>query len=226
MNIKTYILLVLFQFVFLASFFGQDSYFIGYLPSLNLNTKVSKSGSLNFNLQQRNSLYRSDENKFNHSYVLTDLTVVYGYKVGLFSKISLGGLVRYADNEFVTRTLQQFSSVKQLNKLKLINRLRFDQTYLPSFVEHRLRYRLGFQIPLSGAEVDTREFYIKMNNEYLNSYSENVYDLEARLISNLGFVMSNKNKLEIGLDYRLSNLVTRPLNHTFWTTISLYINLN
>jgi hypothetical protein len=204
---------------------AQVNYLVGYLPAVNISTKLNDLGSLNFNVQQRNSLINSDENKLNHQYVLSDLTVMYGYKVGLYAKASVGGLIRYRNNQLITRTIQQFVSVKQIDKLKLVNRLRLDQTYLPTLIEHRLRYRVGLQIPLNGTEVDNRELYLKINNEYLNSYAEQKYDLEARLTSSLGYVMNNKNKLEAGFDYRLDNLITQPITHTFWVTISLYVNL-
>jgi len=225
LNTRGYILLLFFKLNFFLGVTAQVNYLIGYLPAVNLSTKLSDVGSLNFNVQQRNSLINSDENKLNHKYVLSDLTVMYGYKIGLFAKASVGGLIRYRNNQFITRTIQQFVSVKQLEKLKLVNRFRLDQTYLPTIIEHRLRYRVGVQIPLNGTEVDNRELYLKINNEYLNSFSEQKYDLEARLISSLGFVMSSKNKLEVGFDYRLDNLIAQPINHTLWVTFSLYVNL-
>lgn len=204
---------------------AQDLYSIGFLPAVNFNTKLSNTSSINFNYQQRNLFYRSYENKLNHSYILSDYTVIYGHKLGLYSKVSLGVLIRFRDNQLVSRTLQQYSTIKQLPKLRLVNRLRLDQTYLPNFVAHRLRYRIGLEVPLNGTEVDTKEFYVKINNEYLNSISENEYDLETRLIFNLGFVVNKRNKLELGLDYRLANLVSQPLEHSFWGTFSLFLNI-
>lgn len=225
MNIKNYILYIFIQLCCITFVFTQGNYSVGYLPAINLNTKIAKLGSINFNYQQRNSLYRSEEARFNHDYVLSDFTVIYDYKIGLYSKIGIGGLLRYENQEYVTRTLQQYSNLKQINKLKLVNRIRTDQTYFSDFIEFRLRYRIGLQIPLNGTEVDTKELYLKINNEYLNSYSESSYDLETRLITNLGFVLNKQSKLEIGIDYRLSNLVSKPLNHNIWTTFSAYFSI-
>jgi hypothetical protein len=204
---------------------AQESYSIGYLPALNFNAKLSKPGSLNLNIQQRTTLFNKQDNKLIHRHALADLTVMYGHKIGLYSKISIGGLLRCRNNELIERTIQQFVRVSQLNQLKLINRFRLDQTYFTTGVEYRLRYRLGVQVPLNGTEVDNREMYLKVNNEYLAFFATTSSDLEVRVVSSLGYVINKKNKIEVGIDNRFSKLLAKSQSNSFWVTFGLYLSL-
>lgn len=225
MSIKLNILLFALQLFFLVEYKAQQIYSVGYLPALNLNKKLTKVGSLNFNIQQRNSLYREQGNVFSHEYVLSDLTILYGHKIGLYSKISVGGMMRYRDQELITRTIQQFVKVNELKQFKLANRLRLDQTYSSTKVEYRLRYRFGAQVALNGTKVDSREMYLKVNNEYLTSYINASYDMEIRVIASLGYAINKNNKIELGLDNRFGQLLSNSQKNASWITFAFYFNL-
>jgi len=92
-------------------------------------------------------------------------------------------------------------------------------------MEFRLRYRLSAEIPLNGQSADPKEFYIKINNEYLNSIKENKYDLELRLVPLLGYAVNQNNKLEVGMDYRVRSFLFSPSRHNTWLSFNWFIEL-
>jgi hypothetical protein len=92
-------------------------------------------------------------------------------------------------------------------------------------MELRLRYRFTAEIPFSGQEVDSGEFYLKVNNEYLNAFYEDEYGLEIRLSPMFGYVFSDNNKLEFGPDYRLTSIFEKASLSSFWLSINWYLRL-
>lgn len=208
---------------------AQDAYVHGLLPALNLNTGLSPRYSLNLKLESRQALragFFSETPLSRYEYVLTDLSLIASREVGLRNKVALGYLARFRQGRVVHRTIQQLAFIQFFNTFRLGHRLRFDQTFRPEqAVELRLRYRLTIELPLQGQAVDPREFYLKGNNEYLASFQEGTSDLEIRLAPFLGYVFSDANKLECGLDYRFADLIRYGSRHSFWWSISWYLKL-
>src|SRR5690606_26582727 len=80
---------------------------------------------------------------------------------------SIGGgyLIRRQDGNFIHRAIQQYSITQKLTALRISHRLRTDQTFeKDEDVQFRLRYRISFEKPLNGQEIDPKEFYLKFNN--------------------------------------------------------------
>lgn len=206
---------------------GQSRYQAGWLPSINLNKKVSSKWKLNLKLESRQSLKAGvfgAENEVDYEYVLTDLAVVAARKIGLSSTLAGGYLARFREDKMIQRLIQQFAFVQRLSGLRLGHRIASDQTFeLDEATEIRLRYRLTFEIPFNGESVDPNEFYLKINHEYLNSFQADEYDLEIRLVPVIGYKFLDKNKLEVGLDYRLSSLLNSPSRNRFWFSTSWYL---
>jgi len=86
----------------------------------------------------------------------------------------------------------------------------------------RLMYRFFAEIPLSGHTLDPNEFYLKTGTEYLNSFEEEEYDLEIRITGFTGYTISQKSKLELGLDYRTDSFIDNNIRNRFWLAISFY----
>ena len=99
------------------------------------------------------------------------------------------------------------------------HRIRSDETLEKNeVIELRLRYRLSWEKPLSGLKVDAKEFYLKINNEYLGILQDGQGDLEIRGLATLGYNISDSKRVEAGIDYRIENLIQRtPLNRVFLT---------
>jgi hypothetical protein len=208
---------------------AQSSYQFGLLPALNVNQKLSKNWGLNYKAESRIS---GAEGRFSEiantdvQYLLTDVSVLASRKVGLNNTIAAGYLTRLEKNSVSHRTIQQYTLVTRYNAFRLAQRFSSDQTFSKEeAAELRLRYRLSFDVPLNGLVVDDREFYLKINNEYLHSLQGGTYGLEIRVVPSLGYAFNDKNKVELGLDYRLSDFLKGPSTHTFWLPISWYISI-
>ncbi len=231
MNIKVsiYFLLFCLSFLFVNRTTAQNTYQFGALPSVNLNKKLRNDWSLNVKIESR-QLIRQGEFKGNvdknYEYVLTDYSIITAKKIGLNSRLAGGYLIRFRDKELVHRIIQQFSIVQKMTSFRLAHRFTGDQTFAPNeSPEFRFRYRLTAEIPLNGQSVDPKEFYLKINNEILNSCQNSEYDLEIRTVPLLGYDISDSNKIEIGLDYRLNSFLKGNARNSFWMSLNWFIEI-
>lgn len=219
MNIRIFLLLGLF---FAAGQLQAQLYFqYGLLPVLNLNKKIDEQYKLNFKMEGRQQVLAAGE--VATEYQLTDLSLVVARRTGLDQTLAGGYLIRFREGERIHRLIQQWTFDGGLNQLDLVHRVVLDQTFSPSEkTEFRLRYRASLQFPLSGQSLNEREAYLKINNEYLGSIQGGDYDLEVRLITALGFKITNNNKVELGLDNRLDTFLAGAGRLRTWSTLSWY----
>ncbi len=229
MNIRVAFYFYLFFSFLVVKGFGQDSYRIGTLPSVNLNKTLSDEWKVNANWQSRQvyktgTFQESSESKFD--YVLNDFTFLGSKNVGLNNSFAAGFLIRVEGDQIIYRTIQQFAVVKRYSSFRLAHRLSTDQTFEENEkTEFRFRYRLTGEIPLNGQSVDQGEFYLKVNHEYLNSLQGDEYDMEIRLIPFIGYSLNAKNKFELGLDYRINSFIDNESSSSFWLAINWYYKL-
>src|SRR5690606_24441681 len=98
-----------------------------------------------------------------------------------------------------------------------------DQTFeKDEDVQFRLRYRISFEKPLNGQEIDPKEFYLKFNNEYFGILKSSKGNLEIRALASLGYNISDKNKIETGIDYRAEDLIDSKTTHKVFLNIGWY----
>lgn len=216
-------------FCFLSTgLWAQSKYQVGLLPGLNINQKINKNWRLNYKAESRISGVEgrfSEPDKADAQYLLTDLSALASRKLGLNNTLAAGYLIRLEKNSVSHRAIQQYTLVTSYNAFRLAQRFSTDQTFSKNeATEFRLRYRLSFDIPLNGLEVDDREFYLKINNEYLNSLQEGTYGLEIRVVPALGYAFNDTNKMELGIDYRLSDFLNGPLENNFWVPLTWYLS--
>lgn len=208
---------------------SQSTYQFGGLPSLNLNNKLKNDWSLNFKIESRQMLQKGTYNgniDKGFEYILTDFSFITTKKVGLNSRISGGYLIRFRDGEVIHRSIQQFAIIQKMPNFRLAHRVVTDQTFSSAeATEFRLRYRLTAEIPLNGQSVDLKEFYLKINNEYLNSVQDSEYDLEIRLVPLLGYAIKDNHKIEFGLDYRVNSFLNNTARHSFWMSLNWFIDI-
>jgi hypothetical protein len=209
--------------------YAQSSFQLGALPSLNLNKKMKNDWSLNFKIESR-LLFQSGEingdvdKNFNN--VLTDFSLIGAKKIGLNSRIAGGYMIRFKEGNLYHRFIQQYVIVQKLSGFRLAHRFLSDQTFSESEEpEFRLRYRITSELPLNGESVNPREFYLKINNEYINSLQEKTYDLEIRLVPLLGYEITEQFKIETGVDYRINSFLTDNTRHSYWMTLNFFIEL-
>lgn len=207
---------------------AQSSFTNGLLPKIIFSNQLSDHIKLINSIESRQLLWDDMlDDKFSYDYVLTDLTTIVSHKIGTSQSFNLGYLFRIKGDEIVHRSIQQFTIVKNLDALRLGHRFVTDQTFSnhesPSF---RLRYRITLEKPLNGERIDPNEFYLKFNNEYLGSYQSSKTDLEIRIIPFIGYELNAKNKLELGIDYRLSEFFDSNSQNRLWLSMNWYCRIN
>jgi hypothetical protein len=135
-------------------------------------------------------------------------------------------MIRFRDNEVVHRFIQQYSVVKKYNLFRLGHRISTDQTIRNNNPPQvRLRYRIGVEKALNGKDVDPKEFYFKLNNEYLFAIEGRETDFELRLIPAFGYALSDNNKFEFGIDYRLNEFISGASRNQFWLYLGWFISM-
>jgi hypothetical protein len=204
---------------------AQSAYRLALLPAINLNHALDERWALNVKLESRPLLARGTfgEGRPVFQYSLTDWSLAAARKVGLGQTATFGYLLRRTRTDTRHRLFQQFSFVQRLRTFRLGHRLASDQTFAPGeALELRLRYRLSVELPLSGQQVDPREFYFKANQEQLHNFQGRNYDLELRLVPTLGYAITDRSKLETGLEYRIDDFLRGPSRSTFFWRLSWY----
>jgi len=213
LNIK--ISFIVFLTCFSLQVIGQNS--VGVLPAINLNKSLSKGYSLNFKNEYRLSA------KDGSSYLeLSDLSCMLGKKIGINHHLSVGLLSRFEGSLIIPRSIFQYTYLHKVARFKIAYRLVSDQTFEQNnSALFRYRFRVMGEIPLSGQELNKKEFYLKVGNEYLNGWEAKVHSFEIRGISALGYEFTPKNKLEVGLDYRYR--VNPTSRSTAWLNFCWYL---
>jgi hypothetical protein len=202
---------------------AQSNFQLGILPSVNINAKLPKDWALNFKVESRQGLFND---QFNYDYLLTDISIGGGKKIGINTTLAGAYLIRIDNNSVRHRAIQQLSFVRRYPGLRLSHRISADQTFKDEeSTEIRLRYRLSSEIPLQGHSLDPKEFFLKFNNEYLNAFEGNDYDLEIRVAAFVGYALTASGKLEIGPDYRLDSFINHAARNRVWISINFYQSL-
>lgn len=208
---------------------GQRNFRTGTLPQINVNIKLAPGWKLNTKLEARQIFFeREPETALSRRlrYERTDLSTVITRKISADNTLGAGYLARWDGKEFTHRLIQQFSNVQNLEVISLAHRVVTDETFRPSeSPEFRARYRLGLELPLSGRQIDPREFYSKVSNEYLGIWSEGDADLEIRGLLALGYNATDSNKIELGVEYRVNEFDNPSKAQQFWLTIGWFVSI-
>ena len=198
---------------------------IGLIPQINSDFKIGNKWRINSKLEGRQIFFKNSfpkgfkQKKFNR----LDVELMATKSVSPLQAWGGGYLIRRADNSFTHRFIQQYVITRRLPASRIAHRFRTDQTFVKDeSVQLRLRYRLSWEKPLNGYELDPGEFYLKVNNEYLGILQDSKGDLEIRSLASLGYDISDKNKVETGVDYRVENVVNSVPTHRLFLSISLY----
>ena len=207
--------------------YAQSETRVGMLPSINYNHKINKDWDINFRFESRHFVFEnniSENSNFKYEYSLSDISALVGRKTGLNSKVVLGFLTRIEPDAVSYRTIQQFIFQTKIESFRVAHRIATDQTFSSNeATEFRLRYRVSAEIPLSGQKLDAREFYFKFNTEVLNSMQDNVYDLEFRIVPNIGYAINKQQKIELGLDNRFDSFINNQTSIVSWITINWFL---
>jgi hypothetical protein len=122
----------------------------------------------------------------------------------------------------IPRSIIQYTYLQKIGRFKFAYRVIRDQTFeenQPTLF--RYRFRIMTEIPLSGQELNNKEFYLKLGNEYLSGWASKAHSFEIRGITVLGFEINTKNKIEAGIDYRYR---AKPTSRsTGWLNVCWYL---
>ena len=202
---------------------------LGGIPQLNINKILSEKWRLNLKIESRNKFFEFGKefqnlNKFQH--INTGYSIIFSKRIGLSNSLAAGLLLRSGDKYFKSRYIQQLTFVNQYTFFRIAQRLLLDQTIrVNKPFEIRFRYRTTFELPINGRSIDNDEWYLKLNNEFVNCYKNKKYNLEFRSSPLLGFKFSDQNKFEFGLDYRNQSLLHQISKHQFWLSLNWFIIL-
>ncbi|MFP4557546.1 MAG: DUF2490 domain-containing protein [Bacteroidales bacterium] len=199
---------------------AQSDTEVGLKPSININKKLKRDWSLNLKVESRQSLINDITN---FSYLHTNFSFITSKKIGINTLFAAGYLMRVETDAIKNRAMQQLIVIRRYNEFMLSHRFAADQTFeKDEYTEYRYRYRVAAEVPLEGQTLDPREFFIKLNSEYLNSLSKEEYDLEVRGAAFLGYTISPNSKFEFGIDYRMNSFISGDIRNRLWVAINLY----
>lgn len=219
---KLYIFVILFVCLCVDSYAQNE---IGLIPQINSDFKIGELWKVNSKLEGRQIFFKNpypdglNEREFQR----LDVELVATKSIDPLHALGGGYLIRRADNSFTHRFIQQYAITRRLLTSRISHRFRTDQTFeRDESIQLRLRYRISWEKPLNGLELDPGEFYLKLNNEYLGILQDGKGDLEIRGLASLGYDISDKNHVETGVDYRVENLTGSGATHKLFLSIGLY----
>lgn len=215
--------------VVIISAYGQSTYKSGVMPQFNIDASLKNKWKFNTKVEGRLTMFKGNMGEPFKSYgeaERIDLEMVAVKSLNNVNSLGGGYLLRNEQGNWIHRFIQQYSIASKINKVKLAHRIRTDQTIEPaSDLIFRLRYRASFEIPLNGQVVDYKEFYMKINNEYLGWVQGSIKELDIRALVSLGYKLSDKYKFESGIDYRAEEIINGGTKNHFWLNIACYLSL-
>ncbi len=124
------------------------------------------------------------------------------------------------------RALLQYGFSFYIGSARIGNRIRPEYRYFTlDDNEFRLRYKLSYDIPLNGREIDAGENYLVVSNEFLGAAANKEFSMENRIYAGIGWQMRNKRKLEAGIEYRADDYFNET-EHALLLVTSFYLNKN
>lgn len=207
----------------------SDRFIFGVFPEASLKYNISEKYSITHKVESQHGLF--DSNRLNeeleYEHTLIDLQSFIGRRLSPFVKVDIGYQYRIEEGENTHRPIQQVSILQRESFFRIGHRIRIDQTFFKEEpLLFRARYRLKGQIPLQGQELDLGENYLAISNELIYMIQSSEDDLENRLAAAYGFYFDDKNKFEVGLDYRTDDyLVADRFRHRLWFKFGYYKSL-
>lgn len=190
----------------------------------SINHNVSNSYSVNFALRSRYVLYNDDGLQYQQQQF--DIFHFSTFKLNYYHKLSFGIYYRNRDwfetGSDETRITQQYNYTKQTLGVRYGHRFRAEQRILDTKTIFRQRYRFAVDFPLNGEKLDVGEPYMINAIEGLFSLSEpDSPETDVRLSSQIGWQVSEKLKLQTGIEHRLEAFNLEAKNLLFILTSAI-----
>jgi hypothetical protein len=203
--------------------------FVSYWqPGFAVNYKVAPGYEHNFSLTKRSFTYRDSDWQFE----VRQLDLVHFSNLRLMDNQSIGFGIQYRfrkvfepDMGNELRLTQQYNITFRPRIVRVGHRLRSEQRIFNELTIHRFRYRFALDRPLIGEKLDVGEPYFVGTLESLLSVGRGTapqYDQRVGL--NLGWLLSEKSKIQAGLEYRREDFTATGADVLFLNT-SLVLSL-
>lgn len=122
------------------------------------------------------------------------------------------------------RLMQQYAFVTFINAKRIAHRARTEQRIRDGGFVNRFRYRLSYDFPLNGQQLDPGETYLIFSDEVLWSFNAYDNELNNRIYFGIGWFFNEQRKLEVGLQYRLEAMNKKNPESIFHFVTSYYLN--
>lgn len=220
---KAFLAIFFLQLIFLVTL-GQSSYTGGLQTEIKPTVSFEKGWKLNGKITTRTLLFEGSSEESIRSisvFERSELEMIMTKKVSQENAIGFGYLIRDEEGVFKQRLIQQFSMSKMASTFNYGHRFRFDETFQKDRdVIFRFRYRINFEKDIYTNPAKNKKTYFFAGNEYLPTLEGDDFMMEMRVFPGVGWKLNDKNKIELGLDYRMENLFTKSHAQVFLFNIA------
>jgi hypothetical protein len=204
----------------LSSFSQNDFETLGE-TSFAINHNASRNYKINFAARSRYYLYQDKSISFQNRQLdvvhFSTLSLDYNHNLSIGIQYRIRESIDGGNNEL--RITQQFNYTKKSEALRFGHRFRFEQRILEDLTILRSRYRFALDLSLNGEKLDIGESYLVTSMEVLLSQSNKIKpELDHRTSAQMGWLISEKSKLQFGLEYRFEALNINTENRLFILT--------
>ncbi len=147
-------------------------------------------------------------------------------------RITLGllyGLENPLEDERPTekRIIWQYSFRTPAGNISLSHRARIEQRFFDESFQHRIRYRITAERPLTGDKLDAGEWYVLVGSEILLSSDEAFENLrfDNRSGVGAGMLFANEHRLQFELQHRAQRIFDERYNSRIWLLTSWIVPL-
>lgn len=217
---------IILVFIFNTVAFSQSADLI-WNPQFSYSWKSSDRLAYNAKFNLFNSLNSQTTEEFLQ---FAESQISFAYSSSTRLKLGMGYYYRLSTPflngyQYEHRFLQQAGLLTFFGDRRISHRLRNELRFRDSNFQLRIRYRIGYDFPLIGEKLDVGEQYLILKNEFLGAFSEGSASGENRLSIGHGWLLSRKQKFEVGLEYRTRSLFTENgIRHLFLLSTTFYLN--
>ena len=208
----------------------SDRYTAGLLANANFNFSLPQNWSANLQVETRQLCLRGrfgEPAAFDYFHERLLGALVVSRKIAERKSLGVGYMLQHIQGGsgfvFAHRVSGQYVYSRILSNYRYAHRLILEANFRPQQANnYRLRYRFALELPLSGATVDVHEYYIRTMSELFFTLPTPNADGEVRISFFIGHRITKTQKLELGLDYRISRLAQAERQHQFWLHVAYF----
>lgn len=224
---KLFVVILTFIFVLPVIGFAQSDPELIWSPELSYSKKTSERLTLIAKLSVFQSFDGFTEKQgvqFIEPQFLTSYTMTARWKVGggYYYRLSEPLVDGY---KYEHRLLQQAGYINYLGDKRLAHRFRLEQRIRSSSYQNRFRYRISYDFPLQGEQLDPGERYLILKNEMMTAFNRSAADAENRASLGMGWLLKGRQKLELNMQYRTQDIFSGDgLSHLFLVGTAFYLS--